>query len=240
MADQEVIKHAKAAIDASLDKNKGWKDKFREILLEVGIIVFAVTLSIWLHGWQESLKDRKEEQEFLTGLKGDLKADLQEMEGDRQGNVNRYNDAKYFERVGNGEKLNPDSVRLYQWIFSSWTTISPRTSRFEALKGSGRLSIIEDKNLVIELTGLYTKDFPWIVDHNESTRQMIINTLMPYLAAHEQVDAQFNGTNWEELLRQSQMRILVREYELWMGDCVKSYDRGIEHCKKILVEMDRH
>ena len=82
MAEQEVIKHVKEVVAISKDKTKKWQTKVLEILLEIGIIVFAVTLSIWLHNWSDSNKDREEEREFLTGLKGDLQADMVEMRSD--------------------------------------------------------------------------------------------------------------------------------------------------------------
>jgi hypothetical protein len=239
MADQEVIKHVKAAIDASRDKEKGWKQKFREILLEVGIIVFAVSLSISLHGWAESLKDRKEEREFLVGLKKDLQEDLQEMMSDRKSIFDRYSHCEYFERVGVGENANLDSVNAYQRVFTDWATISPRTSRFEALKGSGRLSIIEDKDLLNQITAFYTKDFPWIVYHNGLSASMAMNSLMPYLAAHLQADAHFHGTNWEELLRQPQMRILVHQQKGIALGTISAYDQGIDDCRKILEEVEK-
>jgi hypothetical protein len=50
--------------------------------MEVAIIVFAVSLSIWLHGWAEERKDHREEREFLIGLKEDLQADMAEMRSD--------------------------------------------------------------------------------------------------------------------------------------------------------------
>jgi len=81
MAEQEVIKHLKHAVDVARSR-RPWTDKLQEILLENVIIVFAVSLSIWLHNWAESRKDRDEERDFLLGLKQDLQADMQEMKGE--------------------------------------------------------------------------------------------------------------------------------------------------------------
>ena len=66
MAEQEVIKHLKHAVDVARSR-RPWTDKLQEILLENVIIVFAVSLSIWLHNWAESRKDRDEERDFLLG-----------------------------------------------------------------------------------------------------------------------------------------------------------------------------
>ncbi len=67
MAEDEIIKHTKAAYKAFKDPEKDWIHKLKEILLEVLIIVFAVSVSIWLHNWSESVKDKNEEKEFLRG-----------------------------------------------------------------------------------------------------------------------------------------------------------------------------
>ena len=103
MADQEIIKHVKKAITVSRDHTKKWQHKLLEILLEIGIIVFAVSLSIWLHNWSESLKDRDEEREFLTGLKQDLQADIKEMTSDRHAFEVVLHGARYFRRIGAGD-----------------------------------------------------------------------------------------------------------------------------------------
>ena len=239
MADQEVIKHVKAAIETARDKKMDWKHKLKEILLEVSIIVFAVSLSIWLHGWAEGLKDRKEEREFLVGLKQDLMMDLEEMKSDRASNLKRYRVSQYLEGIGEGGKLNMDSIEYNIRIFSSWSSISPRISRFEALKGSGRLSIIEDKDLLNRITELYAKDFPWIIGLNDNVTKLEMNSLMPYLATHLQMDSHFKGTNWDQLLRESQTRILISQLGEMANNNAAGYERGIEHCEKIIEEIGK-
>src|ERR1700722_10505238 len=156
MAEQEVIKHVKAAIEVSKDKNKKWQTRVLDILLEIGIIVFAVTLSIWLHNWSDSNKDREEEREFLTGLKGDLQADMAEMKGDSTAYRLEQRAIGYFQRVGAGEAINKDSMLFYRHMLFDDAQIYPRSSRFEALKGSGRMSIIRNKQLLLDFTDLYS------------------------------------------------------------------------------------
>ena len=144
MAEQEVIKHVKAAIETARSKDTNWKHKVREILLEVAIIVFAVSLSIWLHGWAEGLRDKKDEREFLAGLKDDLKDNLQEMGGDRDYYELRLQGTRYFERfVVGAAALNKDSMTLYVPTFYANSQFNPQGSRFEALKSSGKLGIID-------------------------------------------------------------------------------------------------
>jgi hypothetical protein len=238
MADQEIIKHVKSAIDTSRDHNKKWPEKLREILLEIVIIVFAVSLSIWLHNWSESRKDRDEEREFLAGLKQDLEADLKEMEGDRKTYTNALRGVYYYERVGAGGQVNADSVDNYTWLFGNETQIYPRVSRFEALKGSGRMSIIENKTLLLHITELYAKDFPTIVAMNNYVSSVRQNLLLPFFAGHLQLDANGKGTNWEQLLKLSQLRIMIHTQETIQNN-IDAYMAGIVDSKRIITEIDK-
>jgi hypothetical protein len=238
MADQEIIKHVKTAIDTSRDHNKKWPEKLREILLEIVIIVFAVSLSIWLHNWSESRKDRDEEREFLAGLRQDLLADVKEMEGDQKTYTDFLRGVSYYEQVGAGEKVNADSVDTYTWIFGNETQIYPRVSRFEALKGSGKMSIIKNKALLLHITELFAKDYPLIVATNNNIMTLKQNLLLPFFAGHLQWDAHGKGTNWEQLLKLSQLRILVHTMEV-AKDNIAAYTAGIADSKRIIAEIDK-
>jgi hypothetical protein len=238
MAEQEVIKHAKAAIAVLGDRKKKWSHKLREVLLEVAIIVFAVSLSIWLHNWSESRKDGDEEKEFLKGLKEDLKADLSEMNGDRDSYLLRLQGTRYFVRMGVGEPYNQDSMEHYLPTFFAYAQINPRISRFEALKGSGKLGIIGNKNLQFLITDLYAKDFPRITRRNDYTNNLHQSLVLPYLTEHLQLDTAGRGTNWPELLRTSRMRLLVFQGAS-VQDCIDAYDAAIDKCGMIIKEIDR-
>ena len=78
MAENEIVKHVEAAYKVAKDPEKHWLHKLKEILIEILIIVFAVSLSIWFHNWSDSLHEHKEEREFLVGLQKDIRADLED------------------------------------------------------------------------------------------------------------------------------------------------------------------
>ena len=237
MAEQEVIKHVKAAIEVSRDKTKKWQTKVLDILMEIGIIVFAVTLSIWLHNWSDSNKDREEEREFLAGLKGDLQADMEEMKGDSTAYRLEQRAIGYFQRVGGGEAINKDSMHFYRDMLFDDAQIYPRGSRFEALKGSGRMSIIRNKQLLLDITDLYSKDFPEIERRNDFVNSLRESALIPFVYSHLQLDAAGNETNWQELLRMSQMRLLVITQGTIKNNLL-IYGIGIKKCEDIIREID--
>jgi hypothetical protein len=169
MAEDEIIKkHTKAVYTTWTDPDKKWLHKLKDISVEVLIIVFAVSISIWFHSWAESRKDRREEKEFYRGLKEDLQADVKEMMNDRAALKEVLRQTIYLEKTGYGAIANQDSLMSYSSIFFTQAQINPRITRFEALKGSGKLDIIENKKKLYNITDLYQKIFPGIFRTNQT------------------------------------------------------------------------
>jgi hypothetical protein len=54
MAEHEIIKHTKKAFAIFKTSDMGLKRKVIDILTEILIIVFAVSVSIWLSNWSET------------------------------------------------------------------------------------------------------------------------------------------------------------------------------------------
>jgi hypothetical protein len=237
MAEQEIIKHLETAIAVSRDRGKKWQHKLMEILLEVAIIVFAVTISIWFHNWSESLKDRSDARQFLTGLKEDLQADITEMNNDLATYRRGLQGTHYFEQVGAGQPLSQDSMNVYNWLLFSYIHFDPRISRFEALKGSGRLNIIENKDLLLNITDLYAKSFPLITQRNDFVNSIRQSMVIPYVTQHLTLSARGAGTNWLELLRSSPMRTMLIQGES-VNNNIDAYTEGIQKSELIIKEID--
>jgi hypothetical protein len=237
MAEDEIRKHAKAAYGTLVDKEKDWRHKLKDILLEIAIIVFAVTISIWLHNWSEAIKDRHAEKEFLTGLKDDIKADLSEMQSDRKFAGKSYCGIRYFEMVGRGQELNKDSLNKYIWIFFSQIQMNPRIGRYEALKSSGKLDIIANKKLQYDIINLYEKDFPQIFRNNQFNDALISDKLAGYFADNIELDAGGHPLNSTEVLRKSKMRILLTEAE-GVNNSVAAYTQCINEADEVVKEIN--
>ena len=238
MAEDEIIKkHTKAVYTTMTDPNKKWLHKLKDILLEVLIIVFAVSVSIWFHGWAENRKDQKAEQEFFAGLKEDLKADAVEMMNDRAIFQQLLQHAGYFARVARGMAPNKDSIGAYQWIFFTVAQINPRISRFEALKGSGKLDIIEDKKVLINIIDLYQKNFPNIFRINQSFNTLTTDRIDPYIDDVLKMDSSGQLTNVAEILHASKMQLLLNQLGTSADNCVKAYTGGINKSNEILKQI---
>src|SRR6476660_3534227 len=114
MAEQEVIKHTKKIYKTWFSKEHSFWHKLGEFGVEILIIVFAVTISIWFHNWSEHAHQQAEVKEFLEGLKIDLLSDIDEMKGDKSSYEKQKRIFSYLASLKIASPVNIDSMRKHQ------------------------------------------------------------------------------------------------------------------------------
>jgi len=239
MAEDEIRKHANNAIKIMKDKEIDWWYKLKDIFIEVLIIVFAVTISIWFHNWSDKVHEQKEEKIFLNGFKKDLYGDIDNIQSSLNFYKNSVKGMRYFAKIGAGDSLSNDSLKKYASIFFSSTVLDPHTSRYEALKSSGKLGIIENPELLNN-----------IIDLNESTLTRI-NTLNDFYfkfiektSNYIQVNAQLNPQgamiNAPAILRNSQWRFLMTFGQSSLSqNVIPAHEDGLKKCRDLIKEIDK-
>ena len=100
------------------------------------------------------------------------------------------------------------------------------------------MSIVGNKELLLRITELYTKDFFLIVELNDYVAHLKQNLIVPFLAAHVQLGVNGKGVNWDRLLLMSQMRILIGQEETVVHN-VEAYKTGIADCQRIIGEIGK-
>ena len=162
MAELEVAKHGKKVIHLMAKTEHGLGHRIREIALEVAIIVFAVSMSIWLHGLSEHHHQQQEVRSFLVGLKGDLEGDVAHLTSIMEGY--RGFDANYAYLASLDPDTQPEWEKFkeaYAKSDANWYFI-PNKSRYDGFQMSGRLTNIENEKLLAEILSLYQIHLPQI------------------------------------------------------------------------------
>jgi len=163
MAEQEVIKHTRKIFGIWETKSGIWH-KVSELLLEIFIIVFAVTLSIYFHDRSELRHQRHDTKEFLLGLRQDLKTDIDEMKEDEESFATSRKAFKYISSRKLNEPLNSDTLQKYSgWIFNT-TGLVPNSGRFEGFKSAGKIGTIENRELQNNIMDLYQENIPNLIN----------------------------------------------------------------------------
>lgn len=162
MADQEVIKHGQKIIRLAGSKEHTLPHKLREIAIEFFTIVFAVSLSIWLHGLSEHHHQQQEVKAFLIGLRTDLKNDIDSIQ-ELKNSYSAFN-ANFAYLAALDPKRMPDEKEFEKVVFESDANhyFRPFTSRYEGFRSSGKMAYIEDQTLLNEILELYQMSLPQI------------------------------------------------------------------------------
>jgi hypothetical protein len=155
-------------------KHSIWRKVF-EIILEIIIIVFAVTLSINLHSWSEHRHEQKQVKTFLTGLKKDIQSDVSDTK-DILGYF-RFYDTLYTFLSRLDQKKKPDVDSLQKMIPHINTNIflQPHRTRFNGFLTSGKITTIEQEELTLQILNYYQEKIPslqnseggWISKNND-------------------------------------------------------------------------
>ncbi|KUG08868.1 hypothetical protein [Solirubrum puertoriconensis] len=232
-----IKKHGKKAL--GMDEHEHhhkptWRERVPEILLEIGIIVFAIMLSIQLHSWHEHALDRKTERKFLTGLRKDLQQDLQELCDDSLSYCTQVRGYRYFRSLTPPATVNPDSLKAFGWTLRNSTQLVPNTSRFEGLKSAGKLDVIEDDELLNSILDYYQEQLPALINNTAMFTDYKQQNMVGYLDSHLSADQQ----NLPAVMASPPMQnYLNRGNE--MRDIVGLYHQVMEHSRQLIRQIDK-
>ncbi len=167
MAEAEVQKHTKKILSIMGDGQSTFWKKGKEFLIEIFTIVFAITLSIWLHDKSEQSHQQKEVTEFLIGLREDLISDQKELTEDRKLYIKQQRFYAYVSSIKPIEKPNSDSLKKYiNEIFSS-VKLLQNNGRFEGFKASGKIGNIKNTKLQNDIMDLYQESIPSLLSSTD-------------------------------------------------------------------------
>ena len=236
MAEQEVIKHTKKIYKVWNSKEHSFWQKVKEFLVEVFIIVFAVSLSIWFHNRSEHANQQEDVKQFLLGLKSDLQNDLQEMLDDKQSYLKQKAIFSYIGNAKPDHPLNKDTLNKYQISILNETALNPNNGRFEGFKSSGKIGTIKNKELQNDIMDLYQED---IVSLLSSTNNYLASKrkFFDYLIKNGKRINDSTSNLATILLRDEGQNLCV-----WLStpnEVIERYDKCIGKMKKIIAQINK-
>lgn len=152
---EEITKHSKKIYKTVKNSKHTLGEKVKEIIIEIFIIVFAVTLSIGLHSWSEHRHQQEEVSVFLENLKNDLKNDIKNIDIEKEA----YQESNIgYEKILALTTLQLDSIyksknKVNFPIHSHGHTMN--IGNYEGFKSSGKIGYIEDEKLKQKILKYY-------------------------------------------------------------------------------------
>ena len=235
MAEQEVIKHTKKIVGL-WSSEKGFWHKAGEFLLEIFIIVFAVTVSIYFHDWSEAKHQRHETKEFLLGLKQDLQTDIAEMNEDKKSFEVSGKAFNYITSRKLNEQLKADTLKKYYgWIFNT-TGLVPNSGRFEGFKSSGKIGTITNKDLQNNIMDIYQENIPNVIS---STNYYTLKKqkLFDYISSTRKRIT--DSTNNEVEVLATDQSFNICKPLTFVNEIIDRYDICITKMKMIIEEINK-
>ena len=235
MAEQEVAKHTKKIYKVWNSKEHSFWHKLKEFLLEIFIIVFAITVSLWFHNRSEHQHEQENVKDFLTGLKEDLKKDIGEMGEDKKSYESQRAVYRYIANTKPGDSLSKDTLNFYYtWILNT-TGLNPNSGRFEGFKSSGKIGTIENKELQNDIMDLYQENIPALL---ASTNNYVSNKsrLFDYLQKNVKRLTD-STTNFAFVLNTDEAHNICQVLS-FTGEINSRYDETIAKMKKIIAAID--
>lgn len=235
MADQEVIKHTKKILGIWKRDGKNIWHKVQEFVTEIVIIVFAVSISIWLHNWSEHKHEQTDVKQFLTGLREDLTKDILEMDGDKQSYVEQARAFRYIGSIGLGDSLNADSLKKYVNHILNLTWLNPNSSRFEGFKESGKIGEIENYELQTHILDLYQEEIPSLLNATSYYVDMK-KDLIRYILTHRKRISK-TKSNLASIITDDEVQN-ISQFLMNNTEIVARYDSCIQKMQTIKAQID--
>ena len=152
---EEITKHSEKIYKTVKNSEHTLGEKVKEIIIEICIIVFAVTLSIGLHSWSEHRHQQEEVTVFLENLKNDLQNDVKNIDIEKE--AYKKSNISY-------EKILALTTRQLDSIYKSKNIVHfpvfshgniMNVGNFEGFKSSGKIGYIEDEKLKQKMLTYY-------------------------------------------------------------------------------------
>jgi hypothetical protein len=214
----EIIKHTKKIYKTARNSKHSFTEKITEIAIEIFIIVFAVSLSIGLHSWNEHRHQQKLVREFLTDLKSELNKDLLGLEEGKK----EYDAIKKSIASLDDTTIGNFSINYIIRVNNN--------ANYEGFKSSGKISTIENKKLKNLILEYYQKT-------NPSTYNLdnIFNAQVKTIAD----ESNFDSRNMFDILNEKKYNRVLKRLEYYIEHNKVSYDAATKQIKEIMEEIEK-
>ena len=229
----EVTKHGRKIYKTVKDRRHSLAEKIKDIAIEIAIIVFAVSLSIWLHGWSEHRHEQKEVREFLGGLKSDLRGDITLLEKNR-GVATRLDSSYHFLLALHDAQraaITSDTA-VYHNLYFDLIVTRCSIGRYEGFKSSGKMGLIENDSLKQHILAFYQQSIPNLVYGEE-----FVNSIQSKI-----LDLQVNNEEKvpiKDFIKSAKLGAWFSMGSQNFKNNIGTYNDAIQQAKNIVAEIEK-
>ena len=145
----EIIRHTRKIKDKLEEKKQSSSERWEEIITELLIIIFDVSLTTWFHDLNEHRSHQKEVKEFLVDLKDDLNKDIVGLISQNEAISKSINQFKLVRNLNKTIVDSLDKSNTKYLLINDFRLFSreENTGNYESLELSGKMVFTENKKL---------------------------------------------------------------------------------------------
>ena len=239
MAEEEKIReHAKQAMEALTNKKKKWKERLRDFLWEILIIVVAINLTLWFHNWSDKRHDRELEKDFLIGTR----SDLSNIKNNLNWSFTYYQPTlDYYDSVWvqiNEHRIDKAFVDTNSYNLVNTLNFLYDNSRFDNFKSSGYLRLIENDSLSMNITYLYTIFLPMQVEADNVVFNERRQDYLTYIGLKAQTDAS-GRVIVSNLLNVPEVKFLINWQREALNERKSHKQQTVQVIDTLMTQIDR-
>ena len=230
---EEITKHTRKIYHTMKSPGHSFFEKLKEIVIEIFIIVFAVSLSIWFHGWSDHRREQAEAAEFLKGLKEDLEKDIRQLENNGHDKIEMDSNYKFIQLHAN-DRVKDTAIdkEVGRRLYYDLHLTRVNSARYEGFKSSGKMETIDNDSLKQNILEYYQQVMPDI-----SYSETVINSFQTKLL-DLQLDKDFTMST-QDFVRKYKVRAILQLGSGNIEGVVKSYEKAIKLAKRIIAQVDK-
>jgi hypothetical protein len=226
---EEIAKHIRKIYQTAKNSGHSLSQKVTDIVIEVFIIVLAVTLSIALHGWNEHRQQQKEVQEFLLDLKGDLKSDIENMNMQSEKLAKDIAKNMYLKSLTTSRIDSITNARSRFSISMGYVYRKTSVGNYEGFKSSGKIGFIENKELKKLILEYFQESMP-MLEESEKKLNVQVGRLADLLGQKGGDMHWFLGAQFR-----SNIDFFIQD----AGSTIEAYKAFTMQAKRIVEEIEK-
>lgn len=234
MEEQEIIKHTKKVYKIWNSKEHNFWHKLKEVVFEIFIIVFAVSLSIWFHSWSDHRHEQKQVKIFLLGLKKDMEKDINDIAEIKKTYENYRVVYTYLNSLNENVKPNNDTLSTMIPIINGNIFLRVHKTRFNGFLSAGKILNIEDDDLSLQILNYYQETIP-ALQSSEGGWLSLNNDLNSYIRNNLKDNS--NLAYWEVLVT-PKAKLLTSNLIPW-EQLLQRYENVVSEGKKIIETINK-
>jgi hypothetical protein len=199
--------------------------KMQKMFREVLIIVFGVTVSIWLANWNDKRKERAEVKEFLADIKEDLTQDTV-MIHKRIRELKPYIEGYKF--ANNLTKSQLDSMEKVKGTIYLKFDIVPiqfNEGNYQGFKSSGKIGFIDNRDLKKQILTYHEQVLPGLKEiekEHMGYQKVLMNTFFNDVYGNKSIKETFSDPKVKSIISNAErfggLMIQVCEVSLQEAD----------------------